>query len=191
MTASALAGELSLPLFSILLDGVITKYMGETAAKLRLVFDAMKSTRGVYFFDEFDALATKRLMGNDVGEARRMLNSVLQLLEDDKSDAIIVAATNHSELLDPAIFRRFDGTVEYSLLAKEDVQAVFQKALFAFDLSRIDWEAVGDATIGLSQAETVRAAEDAARTAVLDHDAVFDTPILVAAARERNRELKR
>lgn len=60
MTASALAGELHLPLFTIVLDGLITKFMGETAAKLRLVFDAMQATRGVYFFDEFDAIGARR-----------------------------------------------------------------------------------------------------------------------------------
>ena len=185
MTAAALAGELSLPLFTILLDGVITKYMGETSAKLRLVFDAMRTTRGVYFFDEFDALATKRLIGNDVGEARRMLNSILQLLDDDQSDALVIAATNHPELLDPALFRRFDGTVEYEVLPRERIRAVFEKALFAFDLSMIDWEAVVAAATGLSQAEMVRAAEDAARTAVLDHDAIFSTEILASAAIER------
>ena len=74
MTAKAIAGELGLPLFTILLDGVITKFMGETASKLRLIFDAMATTRGIYFFDEVDALAASRGSENDVGEARRMLN---------------------------------------------------------------------------------------------------------------------
>ncbi|MDP2182376.1 MAG: ATP-binding protein [Actinomycetota bacterium] len=187
MTASALAGELSLPLFTILLDGVITKYMGETSAKLRLVFDAMRTTPGVYFFDEFDALATKRLIGNDVGEARRMLNSILQLLEDDQSDALIIAATNHRELLDPALFRRFDGTVEYDILTGDRIRDVFEKALAAFNLRAIDWDQVVECALGLSQAEMVRAAEDAARTAVLDHDARFTTDILAGAAAERRR----
>lgn len=185
MTAAALAGELSMPLFTIQLDGLITKFMGETSAKLRLVFDAMTTTRGVYFFDEFDALASKRLMANDVGEARRVLNSILQMLEEDQSDALILAATNHAELLDPAIFRRFDSRVDYALLTREQVRAVFEKALAAFDLDEIDWPAVETAATGLSQAEMVRAAEDAARTAVLDHDAQFSTSILVTAAEER------
>ena len=187
MTASALAGELSLPLFTILLDGVITKYMGETSAKLRLVFEAMRTTPGVYFFDEFDALATKRLIGNDVGEARRMLNSILQLLEEDQSDAMIIAATNHRELLDPALFRRFDGAVEYDILTGDRVRAVFEKALAAFNLRAIEWSQVVESAVGLSQAEMVRAAEDAARTAVLDHDAKFSTEILAGAAAERQR----
>lgn len=185
MTAAALAGEMSMPLFTIQLDGLITKYMGETSAKLRLVFDAMATTRGVYFFDEFDALASKRLMANDVGEARRVLNSILQMLEEDQSDALILAATNHAELLDPAIFRRFDSRVDYALLTRAQVRAVFEKALGAFELDGIDWSAVESAATGLSQAEMVRAAEHAARTAVLDHDARFNTQILVDAAHDR------
>lgn len=187
MTASALAGELSSPLFTILLDGVITKFLGETAAKLRLVFDAMQGARGVYFFDEFDALASKRLMDNDVGEARRMLNSMLQFLDEDRSDALILAATNHPELLDPAVFRRFDATIEYALPTQGHVRRVLEKALFAFDLDEIDWAAVEAETTDLSQAEMTRAAEDAARSAVLENEAQFTTKIVVDALRERRR----
>jgi SpoVK/Ycf46/Vps4 family AAA+-type ATPase len=85
MTASALSGELHLPLFTIMLEGLITKFMGETAAKLRLVFEAIRQTQGVYLFDEFDALGAHRSQANDVGEIRRVLNSFLQLLEKDSS----------------------------------------------------------------------------------------------------------
>jgi SpoVK/Ycf46/Vps4 family AAA+-type ATPase len=81
MTASALAGELHLPLFTIMLEGLITKFMGGTAAKLRLVFEAIRQTQGVYLFDEFDALGAHRSQSNEVGEIRRVLNSFLQLLE--------------------------------------------------------------------------------------------------------------
>jgi len=74
MTARVIAGELHLPLFSVRLDGLITKFMGETASKLRIVFDAVAQTPGVYLFDEVDALAGSRTQGNDVGEIRRVLN---------------------------------------------------------------------------------------------------------------------
>jgi len=185
LTASALAGELGLPLFTILLDGVINKFMGETSSKIRLVFDAMRSTRGVYFFDEVDALATRRLMGNDVGEARRTLNSILQMLDDDDGDSLIFAATNHPELLDPAMFRRFDGAIEYGLLPSDRIREVYQKALRPFDLSAIDWAEVEEAASGMSQAEMIRSAEDAARSAVLKNDAVIDTLILLESVHER------
>jgi SpoVK/Ycf46/Vps4 family AAA+-type ATPase len=115
MTASALAGELGLPLFSVLLHGILTKFMGEAAAKLRLIFDAMLEMRGVYLFDEIDALGGKREADNDVGEARRILNSFLQFLEQDHSEAVIVATTNHEALLDRALFRRFQAILKYQL----------------------------------------------------------------------------
>lgn len=185
LTASALAGELGLPLFTILLDGVITKYMGETSSKIRLVFDAMRATRGVYFFDEVDALATKRLMGNDVGEARRTLNSILQMLDEDDGDALVIAATNHPELLDPAMFRRFDGAIEYGLLPIDRIREVYLKALKPFDLKQIEWSMVENAATGMSQAEMIRSAEDAARAAVLNNDAMIDTSILLRAISER------
>lgn len=185
MTAAALAGELSLPLFTILLDGVITRYMGETAAKLRLVFDAMSNTRGVYLFDEVDALASKRLASNDVGEARRVLNSFLQFLEDDRSDSLILAATNHPELLDPAIFRRFHATLQYELPDRSLIKPILVKNLFTFDLADIQWDTVTESATGLSQADLVRVAEDAARDAVLEHEGLLSTEIIVRAIEDR------
>src|SRR3546814_12713529 len=80
LIAHELAGEIQCPLFTVMLHGLITKFMGETAQKLRMVFDAVKSTRGVYLFDEIDAIAAARGDGNDVGDARRVLNRFLQFL---------------------------------------------------------------------------------------------------------------
>jgi SpoVK/Ycf46/Vps4 family AAA+-type ATPase len=167
LTARALAGELSQPLFAILLDGIITKFMGETAAKLRLVFDALQRTRGVYLFDEFDALGSHRASQNDVGEIRRVLNSFLQFLEQDESESLIIAATNHPSLLDRALFRRFDDVLEYSLPDDELAERMLRSRLAMLDTRRVEWEQVVDAARGLSYAEIVRACEDTAKDAVL------------------------
>ena len=187
MTASAIAGELGLPLFTVLLDGVITKYMGETAAKLRLVFDAMQGARSVYFFDEVDALATRRGAENDIGEARRMLNSFLQFLDEDASGSVIIAATNHRELLDRAIFRRFEATVEYELPPPDHVRRILSQRLPQFDLSRIEWREIAEASAGLSQADLVAAADDAARDAVLEELGELSGATLLRAVRERSQ----
>jgi AAA+ superfamily predicted ATPase len=168
LTASALAGELGLPLFTVLLHGVITKFMGETAAKLRLVFDAMALTRGVYLFDELDAIGGRRDADNDIGEARRMLNSFLQFMEEDHGESLLIATTNHPELLDKALFRRFHIILTYDVPSLDLLVETIRARLANFDLSAIDWRAVGAAGEGLSHAEIVRAAEDAARNAVLD-----------------------
>jgi SpoVK/Ycf46/Vps4 family AAA+-type ATPase len=90
MTATALAGELHLPLFATRLDTLITRFMGETASKLRLIFDQIGAVRGVYLFDEFDAIGGKRTTGSDVGEMRRVLNSFLQFLEEPNSTDSVV-----------------------------------------------------------------------------------------------------
>src|SRR5215831_14417761 len=142
MTAAALAGELSLPLFTIQLDGLITKYLGETAAKLRLIFEAIRQTRAVYLFDEFDALGGERAAKNEVGEIRRVLNSFLQFLEQDDSDSIIVGATNHARILDKALFRRFDAVIEYRLPSEDVAEKVMHARLALLDTSRVDWPKV-------------------------------------------------
>ncbi|MBO9111945.1 ATP-binding protein [Agrobacterium sp. S2/73] len=185
MTAAAIAGELGLPLFTILLDGVITKFMGETASKLRLVFDSMSASRGVYFFDEVDALASRRDSENDVGEARRMLNSFLQFLEDDKSGSVIVAATNHKTLLDPAIFRRFHAAFSYARPNADEAQRVLCNHLRQFDVKKVHWTKLMSEIDGLSQADLVAVADDASRDAVLDHDGRMSTEILSQAIKDR------
>jgi SpoVK/Ycf46/Vps4 family AAA+-type ATPase len=167
LSARALGGELNQPLFSILLDGVITKYMGETAAKLRLVFDALQRTRGVYLFDEFDAIGSHRTSANDVGEIRRVLNSFLQFLEQDDSESLIVAATNHPELLDRALFRRFDDVLAYELPRDDLAERMLRSRLAMMDTDRVDWARAVAAAQGLSYAEIGRACEDAAKEAVL------------------------
>ncbi|TKC97102.1 AAA family ATPase [Polyangium fumosum] len=189
LTARALAGELSQPLFAILLDGVITKYMGETAAKLRLVFDALQRTRGVYLFDEFDALGSHRTSPNDVGEIRRVLNSFLQFLEQDESESLIIAATNHPELLDRALFRRFDDVLEYSLPDDALAERMLRSRLALFDTKLVDWKQVVNAARGSSYAEIVRTCEDAAKDAVLsDRSEVTTQAVLDAlAARHASR----
>lgn len=185
MTAAALAGELGLPLFSIQLDGLITKYMGETAAKLRLVFEAIQSTRGVYLFDEFDALGGERGGANDVGEIRRVLNSFLQFLETDDSDSLLIGATNHVKLLDRALFRRFDAVLEYGLPSANVAIEVMRSRLALLDTSDIDWPKAGEAAEGLSHAEITHACEQAAKNAILERTTVRGDELLAALQQRR------
>lgn len=185
MTASAIAGELHLPLYVIVFDSLITKFMGETAAKLRLVFDAMKHQRGVYLFDEFDAIGAHRSSPNDVGEIRRVLNSFLQFLEQDASPSLVLAATNHPEALDRALFRRFDDVIQYALPPRALVERAVRNRLASFDLSAIVWDEVAAAAEGLSYADLAQAADAAAKQAVLDDAEQLDTSELVKALEER------
>jgi SpoVK/Ycf46/Vps4 family AAA+-type ATPase len=186
LTASALASELHLPLFTIRLDTVITRFMGETAAKLRLIFDQIASMRGVYLFDEFDAIGGRRTADNDVGEMRRVLNSFLQFLEEPNStDSIAIAATNHPELLDRALFRRFDDILEYALPDPKAIQSLLAIRLNAFRPGRVVWAKVIEAASGLSQADLARAADEVIKSAILRDEKTVTTEELVGALRER------
>ena len=185
MTASVLATELSLPLFTIRLDALISKYMGETSGKLRVIFDATVRTRAVYLFDEFDAIGAQRTAGNDVGEARRILNTFLLFLDDTQPESLVVAATNHPALLDMALFRRFDGVIAYALPDSTQSLDVLRRRLSAVNTSAVSWDEVANHVNELSQAELVRAAESAAKRAILDGSASVSTAGLVVSLDER------
>ncbi len=189
MTASALAGELKLPLFSVQLHGLITKYMGETAAKLHLIFDAMTDACGIYLFDEFDAIGADRGTKNDVGEIRRVLNSFLQFLEQDDSDSLILAATNYVAMLDEALFRRFDDVVRYSRPDARQAEQLIRNRLHAFLGKRRAWKHIHDAAAGLSHAEIARACDDAAKDCILTDQQTIDAKLLIAALNERGRAM--
>lgn len=185
MTAGVLAGELRLPLFLIRLEVLITKFMGETAAKLRMVFDAVDATRGVYLFDEVDALAGDRSSPNDVGEIRRVLNSFLQFLDANDSPSLVVAASNHPQLLDRAVFRRFDAVVEYPLPTPALARDVIKQRLSTLGTKGVVWKSIDQATAGLSHAELTSACDYAAKEALLSGLDRVTTGMLVSALKER------
>jgi len=185
MTARVIADELSLPLFTVELHSLISKYMGETAGKLRLVFDAMEETRGVYLFDEFDALGGRRDSSTDVGEARRTLNALLQMVERDTSDALVIATTNHAGLLDRALFRRFDSVVEYPMPTPDVARSLMFDRLAALAAATVDWDLVLAAADGLPHAEIARACLQTAKDAVLAGGTVVTTESLTRAVATR------
>ncbi|MBP5856695.1 ATP-binding protein [Marivibrio halodurans] len=189
LTASALAGELGLPLFVVRLDGLITKFMGETSAKLRLIFDAMDQTRGVYLFDEFDSIGSERGFSNDVGEIRRIVNSFLQMVELDESDSLVIAATNHIDLLDQALFRRFDDIIEFDLPDQERIKSLLRSRLAGFKTKGVRWAEVAKTALGLSYAEVVRATEDAIKTVLIEDRDTISNADLMAGVRERRYTL--
>lgn len=188
MSASALAYELKLPLYTVVLDSLITRFMGETAAKLRLIFDHIKQTRAVYLFDEFDAIGTQRGAQNDVGEIRRVLNSFLLFVEQDTSESIILAATNHPELLDKALYRRFDDIIRFEKPDKKQIKQLIENLLSMFDTEQLSWDKISIAANNLSSAEITRACEDAAKEAVLNHQEKITSQLLIKAIEYRQIE---
>ena len=187
MSAAAIAGDLHLPLLTVQFHILITKFMGETAAKLRVIFESMKQTRGVYLFDEFDAIGAHRHSGQDVGEIRRVLNSFLVFLEQDESMSIIVAASNLEDFLDNALFRRFDDTLRYSPPTSSMARQLIENRLSSFSITRLGWKTILEATKHMTHADIVKACEDAAKGAVLHERRQIRTIELERALVQRRR----
>ncbi|MDG2516394.1 AAA family ATPase [Lysobacter soli] len=186
MTASALAGELRLPLFTVRLESLFSRFFGETSSKLRLLFDEIARTRAVYLLDEFDAIGARRGDPNDVGEIRRVLNSVLAFMEEPNStDSLVLAATNHVEILDEALARRFDEVIEYSVPDPRAARAVLERRLGKFKLAAKAWTAISPELEGLSQGELVRAADSVVRDAILEQASSVSLDALRAALHNR------
>lgn len=187
MTASVLAGELGLPLFQVRLDGLITKFMGETAAKLRQIFESTHHARGVYFFDEFDAIGSQRGLANDVGEVRRILNSFLQMIEQDDSHSLIIGATNHPDILDNALFRRFDDLLHYELPDESHIASVLKSRLSRMAVKNTSWKRLATKALGLSYAELTRAADDVLKTALIERAEKISEKDISQTLEERRR----
>ena len=184
MTAQVLASELKQPLQIIQMDRLVTKFLGETGAKLRLIFEFIEQHKGVYFFDEFDAIGGERDLGNDVGEMRRVLNLFLQFIENESSDNLIIAATNNPRLLDRALFRRFDDILYYKLPDQKDRARLISNLLGSFRNNRFPLEkAVADGK-GLSHSEIDHACRDAIKLAILNNK----TQITYQSFRKRIKE---
>ena len=183
-TTSVIASELRIPLFVVQMDKIVTKFMGETSAKLRLVFEDIKKTMGVYFFDEFDAIGANRSLDNEVGEARRILNSFLQFIEQDNSNSIIIAATNNHRLLDQALFRRFDDVIHYAMPEEDEIRAIFEKKLVKkYYIGNINTSLI-EAAKGLSQSEIISACDDCFKSAIL-YNKQFNENDLIAVMKDK------
>ena len=133
MTAAVLAGELKLPLQyhsnGIVLSPNLWVRPARSCAKFLKSF---KSQKGLFLFDEFDAIGSERGSDNDVGEMRRVLSSFLQFIEADNSQSIILAATNNINLLDQALFRRFDDVLHYGMPSEEEATTLIEHRLANF-----------------------------------------------------------
>lgn len=186
MTAQAIAGELGIPIFIIRLDGILSKFMGESITKLRMIFDVMPQQRGVYLFDEFDSIGSQRHHGQDVGEIKRILNSFLINIEKDCSNSIIIAATNLPELLDKALFRRFDDIINYPLPNKADIISAIQKYTtgFSFD-TPLNYKSISELAQGLNYTDIAKACEETIKEMILSSAKKLHKTFLTGSLKNR------
>lgn len=184
LAAGVIAGELGLPLLRVRIETLFSRYLGQTAALLTAIFEEMHRVRGVYLFDEFDALGRQRFAANDVGEASRVVSTFLQLLDADDSGAVIVAATNIAGEIDGAAFRRFDDVAHVPLPPAEALAELLRRRTKGHRVPAMQLDELASELAGLSFAEADRLVTEALKTTVLDGRKRLTVAELRAAAEE-------
>ncbi|WP_420445267.1 AAA family ATPase [Candidatus Poriferisodalis sp.] len=186
--AEALAAELGVPLVVVRLDAIVSSYLGQTAGNLRRIFDYTSSAQWVVLFDEFDALGRERNDPSEHGEIKRVVNSFLQLLDGYTGPAMLIAATNHEEILDRALWRRFDEVVEFPLPTVREIRMLLGRGLKHVKSGPLPIDEMGTQLRGLPHAAVEATAWTAIRIAMRDNRtavSVDDLTEAVAATKRR------
>jgi SpoVK/Ycf46/Vps4 family AAA+-type ATPase len=194
LAAAVIAGDMGLPLMTVRLAALFSRFLGATATHLHAVFQEMPRRPGVYLFDEFDAIGQARADAQDIGEMRRVVTAFLQFIDADRSPSILVAATNHAELLDRAVFRRFDLVLGFELPSEDALAELLTIRLPRATLPPDLLCSLARRAAGLSFADVTRACDDALRSMVLaGENKVREQDLVMAidAASQRASEQQR
>jgi hypothetical protein len=186
--AKRLAWNTGLPLMKVRFDALISSYFGESAINLRTVFEAAKERPCVLLLDECDFIARSRVQSKDIGEASRIVNSLLQLMEEYDAPGLLVATTNIEGSLDEALFRRFDEVFLVPPPGPEEIQKLLKHSLSGVNVSeKVDWHELATTLTGQPAALVVKVAQDAAKAAVLSGQKI----VMPAHLKEATADLKR
>jgi len=166
-SAQIISSVLNIPLVYIRFDAIISSYLGETAGNLRKVFDFIENDIWIVLFDEFDIIGKNRDDNHEHGEIKRVVNNFLQMLDNFKGDSILFAATNHQNMLDSAIWRRFDAVIYYELPDEATRKQLFERYLRPMKRD-INLSKAAQDSQGLSPADIKMITVEAMKTAIID-----------------------
>lgn len=187
LSARWLAASLGLPLLTLDLSAVMSSFLGRTGGNLRNVTDYARGTPSVLLLDEFDAIAKRRDDATEIGELKRLVTVLLQEIETWPSEGFLIAASNHPELLDPAVWRRFDTVVEFNLPEQPQVQSSLRDLLQGQDIGDPFIEILSCAMLGLSYSDVERSITQAKRSALMNREPI--TKSLEGIVRQRAEQL--
>jgi SpoVK/Ycf46/Vps4 family AAA+-type ATPase len=189
--AKRLAWNVGLPLLKVRFDALISSFFGESAANLRSVFETAKERPCVLLLDECDFIARSRTTSKDIGDASRIVNSLLTLMEEYDAPGLLVATTNIEDSLDSALFRRFDEVFQVPPPGNAEIENLLKLSLSAVPVvENLDWRPIVESLSGQSAAMVVKAAQDAAKAAVLGGQKIVTASHLKTAVAELKREEK-
>jgi SpoVK/Ycf46/Vps4 family AAA+-type ATPase len=189
LCAKIIASELGLPLLYTRFDAIVSSYLGETAANLRKVFDYASGGHWLVLFDEFDAIGKRRDDENEHGELKRVVNSFLQLLDGFSAPSLVVAATNHEQLLDPALWRRFDEIVSFPRPSVQEIARLISMKLKNFPTTDLNFKELASRLKGMSHADVERVCFDAIKACIIGSQDRLDMPTFEVALRQEKERL--
>jgi SpoVK/Ycf46/Vps4 family AAA+-type ATPase len=189
LSAERLAWTTGLPLLKVRFDAIISSYLGESSSNLRCVFDSARESPCLLFLDECDFVARSRTSQHDVGEMPRIVNTLLQLLEENDSPGLIVAATNLETSLDTAMFRRFDDVIEIPRPGVHEAEELLRMTLSSVQVAdALLWRELAEKMLGMSAAAIVKSAQDGAKTAILQNSLPVGNDHVLSALAEVRRD---
>lgn len=189
LTAKVIASVLSLPLIYVNLSAVFSSYLGETAVNLKLIFDYIEQGQWVVLFDEFDALGKDRNAANEHGEIKRVVNSLLQLIDSVNSTSVFIAATNHSSMLDTALWRRFDEVFLFDKPHPKLITSLLSKNLGSIR-HQLDLKYFADRLEGATGADIERICQNAIKSVILRGEKVLKSRDLEAAIQHYQERMR-
>jgi len=187
MSAERIAWNIGLPFLKVRFEAIISSYLGESGINLKKLFESLKSYPCVLLLDEFDFIAKARSSSQDVGEMHRVVNILLNLLEDYEAPGLVIATTNLEGSIDKALFRRFDDIIEMPRPNTEEIIKLLKKALSSISVSKdVNWGEAASSMNGYSAALVVKIAKDAAKTAVLQNKRIVEQQDILRALSENS-----
>lgn len=190
LCAKVIAHELDLPLLYVRFDTVVSSYLGETSANLRKIFDFAQRGSWVLLFDEFDAIGKSRADASEHGELRRVVNSFLQLLDNFRSDNLVIAATNHEQMLDSALWRRFDDLVYFPPPDRNLILRTLERKLSGTRYREGSLNRLANSLVGATYADIERICLDAVKKCYLDNRNELTAEDLKHAVQQYKRRLR-
>lgn len=189
LCTEVISGETGLPLLYTRFDAIVSSYLGETSSNLRKVFDYAANGRWIVLFDEFDAIGKARDDSHEHGEIKRVVNSFLQLLDGFHAPSLIIAATNHEHMLDPALWRRFDEIIYFPRPSVHDIRKLLNMKLKNFPHQGLDLKMLASRMKGMSHADVERICFDAIKNSIINDKDYLDQSIMESSLKRQSSRL--
>lgn len=190
LSAKVISSVIGYPFVYVLFDSILSSFLGQTATNLRKIFDFIEQDKFVILFDEFDIVGKRRDDPQEHGEVKRVVNNFMQMIDNYDGDGILIAATNHPQLLDTAIWRRFDEIIEFTNPTKQQRKELFQKYLGVLKKNgELDIERLSSLTAKYSSYDISAVCENALRRNVIHgRSAVKNEDVLWAIKEQKRRK---